>query len=145
MVDKSIIGKEFKPFSYRVEKNKIMEFCQALGDNNPIFTDENVAKDAGHPDTPVPLTFQTSFVFWGFPELWQSMEEAGIDIGKLLHLKEEYSYIKPVYPGITVTGQMKIVDVKTGKMNTVTFQTDFKDESGDILIEAKMTIVIMPE
>ncbi len=145
MLDKNLVGKQFEPFSYRVEKNKIMEFCLALEDDNPIFQDENAAKDAGHNDTPAPLTFQTSFVFWGFPQIWDRMSEAGIDTGRLLHLKEDYNYHKTIYPGITVTGQTKITDVKIGKMNMVTFTTEFKDDQGDLLVEANMTIVIRPE
>lgn len=142
MVDQSIVGTEFEPFAYRVEKNKIMEYCLAVGDDNPIFWDEKAAQEAGHPDTPTPLTFQTLFVFWGFPQIWQRMEEVGIDTGKLLHLKEDYDYHKPIYPGMMVHGQTKVDEVKTGKMNTVTFTTDFKDDQGDMLISAHMTIVI---
>lgn len=145
MVDKSIIGKKFEPFSYKVENNKIQELCLAIGDHNPIFHDREQAIAAGHEDTPIPLTFPTLFTFWGFPALWKHMQEVGIDTGKLLHMKEEYEYKKGIYPGTEVFGQMHVSDVRPGKMNIVTFETDYRNAKGEELLTARMTIVVKGE
>lgn len=141
MISKDLIGKKFRKFSFTVERGKIHEFCKAIGDDNPIFFDKEAAVKEGHPDTPVPLTFQTVFVFWGYPSLWKEMENMGIDTGKILHLKEEYTYHKLIYPGTTVFGQIEIVDVKTGKLNMATFRTVYTDENDNELLTSRMTIV----
>lgn len=142
MVGKELIGKTFERFSYTVEKGKIAEFCLAIGDQNPLFFDKNKALEAGHPASPIPLTFQTLFVFWGFPKLWDALQNIGIDTGKMLHLKEEYDYFSPIYPGLEVFGQMEVIDVITGKLNMVTFKTDFTDSENKLLITSRMTVVL---
>ncbi len=142
MVDKTLIGRKFEPFQYTVEKNKIREFCLAIGDSNPLFLNKGNAQAEGHPDTPIPLSFPTLFTFWGFPQLWENMRSAGIDTGKLLHMKEEYLYHKPIYPGTTVHGQMEISDVRPGKLNMVTFETTYTNDHQEPVLTTRMTIVV---
>ncbi|MBX7056676.1 MAG: MaoC family dehydratase N-terminal domain-containing protein [Leptospirales bacterium] len=144
-LSKDIIGKKLDPYAFTVERGKIREFCQAIGETNPIYLDAAAAKAAGYLDTPAPPTFQTTFMFWGYPKIWDDMRSVGIDTARLLHMKEEYTYHKPVYPGTTVHAQPEIVDVKVGKMDMVTFRSVYKDEKGETLIEAEMAIVIRPE
>jgi hypothetical protein len=111
MAGKDLIGKEFKEFSFKVEEGKIKELCLAIGDENPIYQSLDAAKEAGYPAIPMPLTMPTCFLFWGFPKLYQDMGELGIDSGKILHLKQDYEYLVPIYAGTVVTGKMKITDV----------------------------------
>ena len=40
---KDAIGVESKPTVYSIEKNAVMRFAQAIGDTNPIFTNEDEA------------------------------------------------------------------------------------------------------
>ncbi|MCB1174895.1 MAG: MaoC family dehydratase N-terminal domain-containing protein [Leptospiraceae bacterium] len=144
-LSKDIIGKKLNAYTVTVERGKIREFCQAIGETNPIYLDPEAAKAAGFEDTPIPPTFQTSFVFWGYQQIWDDMRAVGIDTDRLLHMKEDYTYLKPVYPGTEIHAQAEISDVKTGKMNTVTFRTVFKNSAGEALIEAEMGIIIRPE
>jgi acyl dehydratase len=71
------------------------------------------------------------------------MTSFGIDIKRLLHLKEEYTYLKPLYPG-KVWAQSEVVDVKTGKMDMVTFRTTYHNSKDEPIIQAEMAIVIRP-
>ena len=143
-LSKEIIGKKMDRFDFVVEKGKVKEFCLAIGETSPIYTDIDEAKKAGYEDTPAPPTFQTAILFWGYPKIWEDMKSFGIDTGRLLHLKEEYQYIKPLYPG-KYWAQSEVVDVKTGKMDMVTFRTTFHNEKDEPCIQAEMAIVIRPE
>lgn len=144
-LSKDLIGKKLDSYQFTVERGKVREFCKAIGEENPVYLDPAAAKEAGFEDTPIPPTFQTTFMFWGYPKIWEDMRSVGIDTDRLLHMKEEYTYHKPVYPGVTITAQPEISDVKVGKMNMVTFKSDIKDEKGELLLEAEMAIVIRPE
>ena len=54
---KELIGLEFKPYSFGVEKGKIKELTAAIGDNNPIFSSLEAAKQAARqPDLPLLCT-----------------------------------------------------------------------------------------
>lgn len=144
-LSKDIIGTKLDTYTFTVERGKVKEFCKAIGETNPIYLDPKAAKDAGFDDTPIPPTFQTTFQFWGYPKIWDDMKNMGIDTSRLLHMKEEYTYLKPVYPGTTVTATGGVIDVKVGKMDMVTFKTVYSDEKGQPLIEAEMAIVMRPE
>ena len=145
-LSKDILGRKMDPFTFTVERGKVREFLLAIGETNPIYHDVNAAKAAGYTDTPIPLTFQTAFTFWGYGDkFWSDLEAFGIDTKRLLHMKEEYTYRKPVYPGTTITATGEVIDVKTGKMDMVTFKTVYADEKGEPCIEAEMAIVIRPE
>ena len=144
-LSKDIIGKKLDPYTITVEKGKIREFCMAIGETNPVYFDLDAAKKAGYANIPIPPTFQTSFMFWGYPKIWDDMRELGIDTERLLHMKEEYTFIKPVVAGMEIKAQAEVSDVKTGKMNMVTFKTVYSSLTGEALIEAEMAIVIRPE
>lgn len=145
-ISKDLAGKKLPSYQYTVERGKVREFCLAIGETNPVYLDVDAAKQAGFADTPIPPTFQTAFVFWGwgFEKFWKDLSDLGIDTNRLLHMKEDYTYIKPIYPGTTITAQGEISDVKTGKMDMITFKTVYSDASGPC-IEAEMAIVIRPE
>lgn len=144
-LSKDIVGRKLDSYKFTVERGKVKEFCKAIGETNPVYLDPAQAKNAGFEDTPIPPTFQTTFMFWGYPKIWDDMKDMGIDIGRLLHMKEEYTYLKPIYPGTTVAAQGEVIDVKTGKMDMVTFKTTYSNEKGEPCIEAEMAIVIRPE
>lgn len=144
-LSKDIVGRKLADYSVAVERGKIKEFCKAIGETNPIYLDQEAARKAGYDDTPIPPTFQTSFVFWGYETFWQDVEDMGIDVKRLLHMKEEYTYHKPVYPGMVMSASGEVTDVKIGKMDMVTFSTTYKNEQGEPCIDAEMAIVMRPE
>jgi len=144
-LSKDIIGTKLQPYTIAVERGKIKEFCEAIGETNPLYTDLEAAKAAGFEDTPIPPTFQTSFQFWGNKTLWTDMQKMGIDTERLLHMKEDYTYVKPIYPDTMIHATGEVTDVKIGKMNMVTMRTDFKDDKGETRLVAEMGIVIRPE
>jgi hypothetical protein len=142
-ISKDAVGKKLDRFDFVVERGKVKEFCIAIGETNPIYFDVEAAKKEGYEDTPVPPTFQTAIQFWGYPKIWDDMNALGIDIKRLLHLKEEYTYLKPIYPGL-MWAQSEVVDVKTGKMDMVTFRTTYHNAKNEPCIQAEMAIVIRP-
>lgn len=143
-ISKDLVGKKLDRYEFVVERGKIKEFCQAIGETNPIYFDLEAAKKEGYKDIPAPLTFPTVIQFWGYPKIWEDMSSMGVDVGRILHLKEEYEYKQILYPG-KVHAQAEVVDVKTGKMDMITFRTTIFNEADEPVIEAEMAIVIRPK
>src|SRR5207249_4177603 len=46
-LDKKLIGHKFNAFTTTVEAGKVRLFCKAIGEENPIYVDEEAAKKAG--------------------------------------------------------------------------------------------------
>ncbi len=143
-LDMSYKGRSFDSFTFEVERGKIRELCLAIGDENQIFFDKDVAKAAGYKDTPVPLTFATVMNFWGYPEVWERMKEMGVDVKRLLHAKEEYEYLSPIYPGDVLTGVVSVESMRDGAMGMVAFKTTYS-RGEETVLTAKMTIIIPPQ
>ena len=62
-VDPTWVGKPFPyPMSYIVGVEKIRNFAEAIGDDNPIYWDRAAARAAGHADLVAPPTFGVSII-----------------------------------------------------------------------------------
>jgi acyl dehydratase len=136
-------GKEIARYDFEVDRSKIRELCAAIGDPNPVFTDSESAKKAGYADTPAPLTFATVMTFGGFPAIWDRMSEMGIDIKRLLHAKEEYEYLAPIYPGDKLNGLITVEALRGGTMEMASFKTTYT-RGGEPVLIARMTIIVPP-
>jgi len=143
-LSKDIAGKKLDRYEFTVERGKIREYCLAIGETDPVYFNLEEAKKEGYDDIPAPMTFTTVIQFWGYPKIWQDMEDLGIDTKRLLHLKEEYTYLQTIYPGV-YSAQPEIIDVKTGKMEMVTFKTTFNNQHNQPVVEAEMAIVLRPQ
>lgn len=141
-LSKDLVGRKLESYSFLIERGKVREFCLAIGETNPVYLDPEAARAAGFDDTPIPPTFQTAFQFWGYAGLWQDMQAVGIDTSRLLHMKEDYVYLQPLYPGNTITAQPEILAVKAGKNSVVTFGSVFSNEKGTACLESRMSIII---
>ena len=53
-LDKKLIGHKFNAFTTTVEAGKIRLFCKAIGEEDPIYVDEEAAKKAGYRAIPAP-------------------------------------------------------------------------------------------
>ena len=54
MLDKNLIGHEFPSFTAEVEKGRLKFFAKAIGETDPIYTDEAAALAAGYRALPAP-------------------------------------------------------------------------------------------
>ena len=145
MADKSVVGKEYTGFTWEVERGKIRELVQAIGDTNPIYVDKEAAVEEGYRDVVTPPTFIT------VPTMWANMgaeviRDMKIDYAKVLHGEESYEYYREIYPGDTLTGKMKIVGLetksgKTGDMDLVTIEKVFTNQRNEPVLKATTVIV----
>lgn len=146
-LDKSFVGQSFPPFSFEVDKSKIRELAQALGDDNPIFRDEEAAKAAGLPGIVAPPTFPTLFKMWGEGGSLPHIKAMGGDVLRLLHGEEEYEYHRLIRPGDVITGQTKVVSIeekegRSGHLDIVLLETEYHNQRNELVVVARTTIVI---
>ena len=116
--DTSWIGKEFDRYAYNVTKEEIVEFAQAVGETNPLYTDEAYAKTTPYGSIIAPPTFCVVFRSHAMlPDLKLSYGKRGFDGGK------ECTFLAPIRPGDTITGVDRIAQVyeKTGRSGSMIF------------------------
>lgn len=139
-------GQTLPPFTLPVERVKIREMVQAIGDDNPIFSSREAAAAKGYPDIPCPPTFITS----AFQEFTNGFANViiglGLDGPRVLHGEESYEYVNEIYPGDVLTCTMRIDAIvekkgKSGKMNLITLKTTFTNQNGETVLIAESLLI----
>jgi hypothetical protein len=152
MADKSKVGMEFPVYTFKVEKDKIIEFAIAVSQKenkeaiNPIYYDEDAAKKAGYEGIITPPTFPTISFFWTGGGLMGTINALGINLGRLLDREEEYEYFGNIYAGDVMTRKMKVVDIYTkGKgrrtIDVTILETELINQRGELVIKYRSTLM----
>jgi hypothetical protein len=72
------------PITVTVERGRLAFFAKATGQADPVYSDLDAAKAAGHPDLQVPPTFFMSLELEA-PEPFGFLTGLGIDPRRILH------------------------------------------------------------
>tara|TARA_A100001037_G_C15154015_1_gene642306 strand:- start:521 stop:973 length:453 start_codon:yes stop_codon:yes gene_type:complete len=114
---KETIGKQSAPVKLNIEQGAIIKFAQAIGDTNPLWTDETVARSGPHGGIVAPPTFLRSLgqVRADFP--FDMPFDRALDGGS------EWEYFFPVRPGDSITATATILDIneREGRLGTMIF------------------------
>ena len=159
-VDTSAVGKVTGAWKVTVERGPVSQFAAALQDDNPIYRDAKVARDAGFGNIPAPPTFTFAMPFWGaFTEDQPPDPTGGTNpmhtvMGELfakgalvLHGEQEFEYHKPVEVGDVLVGEGVIKDAyeketDSAVMTFVVIQTEWKDAgSGDPVVTEQFNLI----
>ena len=143
MLDKNNIGHEFPSFTVDIEKGRLRLFAKAIGETNPIYTDEDAAQSAGYPTIPAPPTFMFSVDLEG-PELLPILKLLDLDIARVLHGTQKFEYLGQIYAGDQITQRSKIVDIfdkKAGALEFVVQESTYTNQNDEIVGKAQQTLV----
>ena len=149
MVNEAIVGMEFPPFEFIIEKGKIKEFARALGDKNPVYYDGEAAKGMGLRSTPAPPTYTASFLHHVPDEnfLLNMMQEMGIAVATSVHGESEFEYLAPICAGDVLTVAIKVKDYyqkegkRGGKMNFITVESTYTNQEGELVQRDRMLFI----
>ncbi|MDA1349146.1 MAG: MaoC family dehydratase N-terminal domain-containing protein, partial [Chloroflexi bacterium] len=76
---RAAIGSESEPVTWEVEKGEIIRFAQAIGDPNPVYSDEAAARKSRHGGIIAPPTFLHAY--GAAPVDFEYPEGVGLDGG----------------------------------------------------------------
>jgi acyl dehydratase len=144
MIDRRHIGHELPPFQVDVEKGRLRFFAKATGQDDPVYTDEDAARAAGHPGLPVPPTFFFCLEMES-PNPAAVRELLGIDYRRLLHGEQGFTYHRMAYAGDTLSFQQRIEDIydkKNGALEFVVRKTSVTNQRGDPVADLRCVSVI---
>jgi acyl dehydratase len=144
MLDRSKIGTEFPAFVVQVEKGRLAFFAKAIGETNPIYTDEAAALDAGYKAIPAPPTFPMVLDLQGAADVPPEVELLHLDLGRVLHGGQSYEYFAPIYVSDEITVTRKIVDIfdkKAGALEFVVTENTYTNQQGDLVAKAQCSLV----
>ncbi len=142
MLDKSLVGRESEPFVADVEKNAIRRFAEAVGDPNPIYTDEEAARAGGFPTLVAPPTFAVALAS-------NERFRQSLDLGtrSLLHGEQQIEYGRPRGAGDRITVKTRVADVQeragaSGPMDILVLEDEGRDPQGALVFRTRETLVL---
>lgn len=138
-----IQGRAYPPTEpYLVGREKIREFARAVFATNPINLDPDAARSAGHADIVAPTTFPVVVQERTLEQLLDD-ERVGIELGRVLHGEQRFSYTRPIVAGDELTAQLTITSVKKlGGNAMITAESAIIDGAGAHVVTAISTLVV---
>ena len=110
MIDRRFIGYRSRPFEVEVEKGRLRLFAKAIGERNPIYSDELAARAAGYRSLPVPPTFFFCLEMER-PDPYDWFHELGIPVGRVLHGEQSFTYHRIACAGDLLTFDAEVTDI----------------------------------
>jgi len=142
--DRSFIGREFDGASLLVTRSRLRNFAKATGQHDPIYTDVDTAKQAGHRDLPVPPTF-----FFGIeleaPDPFAFVSELGVDLRTVLHGEQAFEYTQMAYAGDELTATSRIADIyekKGGLLEFIVRESTVTNQDGAVVAVLRSSTVV---
>ncbi|HLA31180.1 MAG TPA: MaoC family dehydratase N-terminal domain-containing protein [Pseudomonas sp.] len=120
MIDRKWIGHELGASQLSIERGRLKFFAKAIGETNPLYTDESAARAAGYADLPAPPTFLFAAEL-DSGALFATLDRLGVPLGKLLHGEQRFEYLAPVVAGDRVTVSSRIADIYQKKNGALEF------------------------
>ena len=146
MADVSKVGLGLPPYVFVVERVKIREFAEAIGDKNPVFLSKEGALAEGYLDIPCPPTFITLAFQEVTGAYLKAFEALGVSLTNVLHGEEEYEYLGEIHAGDQLTCHMNFESIvekktKTGPMDLITLRTLFTNQEGKEVLRSRSLII----
>ncbi len=142
MLDKSLIGRESEPVVHEVEKNAIRRFADALGDPNPIYTDEEAARAAGYAGLVAPPTFPAVLAA-------NDRFRHSLDLGtrSLLHGEQQFEYGRPIVAGDRITVKSRVADVQekagpSGPMDVIVVEDEGRGADEELVFRSREMLIL---
>ncbi len=125
-VDASLVGREFPPTRpYTVTEEKVREFAAATG--------------GAYGGGPAPATFP---IVLAFDAMNAFLEAESIDLFRIVHGEQKFSYVRPVVPGDVLAATLKVTALRQiGGNDIITTASEITDEHGALVCTTGATLV----
>ncbi len=149
--DRTVVGVEVETGSFEVTKEAILNFCKAVGETNPLYTDEEAAKAGPFGSLVAPPTFYAVGRLRGGGSLDPQVTLGGTRINELKEYRQfnagqHCAFFAPMRPGDTITAKNQVADVyektgRTGRMVFIVRRTSYYNQDGDKVAEVDQSMV----
>lgn len=136
------VGKSWPAHEYEVGREKIREYAQVIGLDNPVYFDADAAKEAGYRGIVAPPMFVVVYTAGAMgPVLFDP--DVAMNFAAMVHGGQEFEWGEPVISGdlISTTTTCKEIYAKAGKGFYV-FETESKNQNGELVCRATWTNIV---
>ena len=140
-LNQALKGKEYNEVELTVERERVLQFASAIGDDTPAYLDDEAGRAAGFDGQIAPPTFATVFQVMTSGQAVLD-PELGLDYSRVVHGEQEYEYRRPLRVGDKLRAVPRIADIYAKKSNEfLVTEAEIKDESGEVVVVARSTLI----
>lgn len=150
---KQFIGKAEMPHVREVERGAVKRYAEAVGNDNPLYFDEEWARNSRRGGIIAPPGFfgwpaKPVAAATGLPDIIAHLQKALAKAGyaRILDGGISYEFFLSVRAGDTLIASPKIKDIapkqgKSGTMMMCYFETSYLNQNGDLVARASQTFI----
>ena len=140
-MNQALKGKEYQQVSFTVERDRVLRFADAIGEDDPVFRDPDAARAAGYPEQVAPPTFVTVMQIMTSGQVVLD-EDLGLNYMMVVHGEQEYDWRRPVVVGDVLSAVPRIADIYAkGPNEFLVIEADIKDAAGEVVVVARSTLL----
>ncbi|MDQ1752796.1 MAG: hypothetical protein QOE71_3852 [Pseudonocardiales bacterium] len=141
-LDQAFVGRLYPPTApYEVGREKIREFAEAIGDDNPLYFDPEAAQALGYPDVIAPPTFPIVITMRAAAQILTD-PDLGLDYSKVVHGEQSFRYSRPVQAGDVLQVSVSVEGIRAAAGNDLlTTRAEVTTVDGEHVVTALSTIV----
>ena len=110
--------------AYLVTPENISAFAQAIGDDNPIYHDQEFARSLGHTSVCAPPTFPIVVTMAAMEKSFYD-PALNMDFSRVVHSDQRFEYTRPIAVGDNLVVTTIIEEIKAlGNNDIATFRTE---------------------
>lgn len=132
-INREYVGRTFSSTrGYEISREKIREFADAIGDQNPAYrTDDPVAP----PTFPTVIDLHVSGDALADGDL-------GLEFSRAVHGEQRYVYERLMKPGDVISTSTTITEIKdAGRNEIMVLVTEYRDARNDLVCTGHNTVV----
>jgi acyl dehydratase len=140
-LNQSLKGKTYGGMALTVERDRVTQFAQAIGEDDPRFLDAEAARAEGFPEQVAPPTFPTVLGILASAQVVAD-QELGVDYSRVVHGEQEFEWRRPIVVGDALRATPRVADIYTrGPNEFLVIEAEIADADGDVVCVVRSTLL----
>jgi acyl dehydratase len=140
-LNQSLKGKTYDQIELTVEADRVTQFAEAIGEQDPRFREADAARAEGHPGQLAPPTFPTVVQILASAQVVLD-QELGLDYSRVVHGEQEFEWRRPIAVGDLLRATPRIADIYAkGPNEFLVIESEISDPGGEVVCVSRATLL----
>jgi acyl dehydratase len=140
-LNQSLKGKTYDQIELTVEADRVTQFAEAIGEEDPRFREADAARAEGHPGQLAPPTFPTVVQILASAQVVLD-QELGLDYSRVVHGEQEFEWRRPIAVGDLLRATPRIADIYAkGPNEFLVIESEISDPGGEVVCVSRATLL----
>jgi hypothetical protein len=129
-LNQALVGKTYQEVEFEVEADQVVEFAEAIGDDDPRYRDGQA-----------PPTFPTVMQIMTSGQVVLD-EDLGLNYMLVVHGEQEFDIRRPIRVGDVLRAVPRIASIQAkGPNEFLTIEAEIRDGTGEVVVVSRSTLI----